>query len=119
MPRLGAVAVGEGDADSLSVQRREVYAYRVPVAPQHIVFSLLPVRQVARHEQPMVTIAYAVAEGVCDVEFELGLIGSHVAGVFVHQGIAQHHEVIIVGVDMQGVGDSLLLRTVSPIAQPH
>ena len=42
MSLLGAVAVGEGDADGLSVHRSEIDTHRVPVTPEYIANLMLP-----------------------------------------------------------------------------
>ena len=88
MSLLGAVAVGEDDADGLSVHRSEVDAYRIPVTPEYIAHLMLPARKVARDETTMIAAADAVAIDVGNVEFKLGLVRRHMAGVLFDQRIA-------------------------------
>ena len=121
MPQFGAVSVGEGDADSLPVQRREVHTHSLPVAPIHNVQPMVPARIVVRQhkKKAVVTVAYAVALHIGDVELKLWVVLHRVNVILLHQRIAQHQQVVVVGIDMECVGDGLLLAPDSPVAQPH
>ena len=67
----------------------------------------------------MVTLTDTATMQVGDVELKLRIVLQTMIGILLHQGIAQHKKVKVVGVDMEGVGDGLLFRTDSPVAQPN
>ena len=60
-----------------------------------------------------------LTRGVSDGECEIRLLFAGVVGVLLHQRIPQNQQVVVVGVDMQGVGDALLLCPRQPVAQPY
>ena len=107
MAALAAVACGETHEDGLSVVGGQVYAYRRPVFPQHLIGPLVPSEGGIGYEVGHRARVYGLAFLVEYLEAEAGLVGGRMLGILQYGGIAQHQQVGFVGVDGHAVGDAL------------